>query len=112
MKKTLRILSVVLCVLLLVGVLPISASAEKANISGAGMNRISDVESTLAPGVTLNEITAYRSDGKYAEMFLTVADVTRNDVQAQAAYYDDQCQNFSMSKLSDQVASSRNVAAC
>ena len=103
MKKTLRVLSVVLCVLLLVGIMPLSASAAKVNLNGAGMSRISDVESTLAPGVTLNEVKAYRSDGRYAEMFLAVADLNNEDVKVQTSYYNDGTE-WSMSKLSDQVA--------
>lgn len=75
-----------------------------SGLASAGMTIITDDESTLAPGVKLNEIVMYDANGKRVEMYVTTADSNVDTVQFYANYKDNQCSVWGMQTLSEQVA--------
>ncbi|MBR5272380.1 MAG: phosphodiester glycosidase family protein, partial [Clostridia bacterium] len=105
-----RFLSMMLAVLMIVSVLPISALVASAGVtdisdfSDVGLTIISNDESTLAPGVTMNEIVVYDKNGDRVEMYLTVSDTSVDTVKFYANYKDNQNSEWGMQTLSEQVA--------
>ena len=104
---TKRITACLLAVLMILGSLPISALAANTDIkklSDAGLNIVTNDESTLAPGVTMNEVVAYDSNGERVEMYVTTADSTVDTVKFYANYKDNQNSEYGLQTLSEQVA--------
>ena len=101
-----RFCAMVLAVLMVIMILPISVFAASADYS----NGISDFtvidkdQSTLAPGVTLEEMVLYNSRNQRVEMYVTTVDPAVDTVQVKANYLDNQNAVFGMQTLSDQVA--------
>lgn len=73
-------------------------------LESIGMTIITDKESTLAPGVTMNEIVMYDSNGDRVEMYLTTSDTSVDTVKFYANYKDNQNQSYGLQTLSEQVA--------
>lgn len=84
-----------------------AAAADAAIGSGLesiGMTIVTDDESTLAPGVTMNEIVLFDKDKKRVEMQLTTSDPSVETVHFYANYKDNQNQVYGLQTLSEQVA--------
>ena len=77
--------------------------SEEYTFADFGMTVISDKESTLAPGVAMNEVVVYNESGSRVEMYITTTDLTVETAHIYANYKDNQCQVFGMSKLTEQV---------
>lgn len=73
-------------------------------LEGIGMTIITDKPSTLAPGVTMNEIVLFDKNGERVEMQLTTSDTSVETVKFYANYKDNQCASWGMQTLSEQVA--------
>ena len=101
-----RILSMVLVVLMIVQILPISANAAGTadSISDANFTVIENNESTLAPGVTLNELVVHNKNNARVEMYVTTVDTKVDTVKVMANYLNNQNAVYGMQTLSDQVA--------
>ena len=92
-RKTLsKVLAMVLCAVMLLGIMPISAFAEIKNYNKDYQSETHTVfkhtEQTLAPGVTNYTNYAYANDGKQMVYYVTTANLTRDDVVAQVEYKD------------------------
>ncbi|MBO5111521.1 MAG: phosphodiester glycosidase family protein, partial [Clostridia bacterium] len=109
-RKLFKLVSIVLAMLLMVPatIFPAVASTDYTN---AQLSVVSDKESTLAPGVTLNSITAYDKNGDQVKMFVTTADLNVDTVKLFASYKDMDPTNYGMSKLTEQVAAFDKKAA-
>ena len=110
-SKTLKkILALVLCVMMFISIIPMSVFAAVGNYNNDYVSDTHDVfkhtESTLAPGVEQYINYAYAKDGNQMVYYVTIADISRDDVVVQTSYKD-QYRNkvLGMSKLTDQVAS-------
>ena len=101
-----KLLAVALVVLMIVSVLPVSAFAASMSdaLSDAGYTIVSDDETTLAPGITMNEVVMYDSNGDRVEMYVTTSDTSVDTVKFYANYKDNQCATWGMQTLSEQVA--------
>ena len=101
-----KLLAVALVVLMVVSVLPMSAFAASMSdaLSDAGYTIVSDDETTLAPGITMNEVVMYDSNGDRVEMYVTTSDTSVDTVKFYANYKDNQCATWGMQTLSEQVA--------
>ena len=101
-----KILAMTLAVLMILSILPMSVFAANSvtDLADAGYTIISDDESTLAPGVTMNEVVMYDSNGERVEMYITTSDPSVPTVQFYANYKDNQCAEWGMQTLSEQVA--------
>ena len=101
-----KLLAVALVVLMIVSVLPVSVFAASVSdaISDAGYTIVSDDETTLAPGITMNEVVMYDSNGDRVEMYITTSDTSVDTVKFYANYKDNQCATWGMQTLSEQVA--------
>ena len=82
---------------------PFTASATEATLP-TGMTKVSDVEQTLAPGITQNEVVFYDANNKKQRMFLLTADLGVDTVSVESSYYNDQGEKWGLQKLTDQVA--------
>ncbi len=109
MKKVFsKLTAAFLAVLMLVSAIPvIGASAAVVNnkFENAGLDIVSDKESTLAPGVTENQYIVYDKNGAQVKMFVATADMSVDSVKLFTSYKDMDPTNFGMSKLTEQVAS-------
>ena len=109
-KTPKKILALVLCVMMLVSVIPMSVYAAIENYNKDYVSETHDVfkhtEQTLAPGVEQYINYAYAKDGNQMVYYVTIADISRDDVVVQTSYKD-QYRNkvLGMSKLTEQVAS-------
>ena len=101
-----RFLSMVLAVLMLCTILPISVFAADIDdsLSMANFTVIDNDQSTLAPGVTMNELVLHNSSSQRVEMYVTTVDTTLDTIKVMANYMDNQNAVFGMQTLSDQVA--------
>ena len=81
-----------------------AVSEEASGSLPSYMTVIQDKESTLAPGVTMNEIVAYDGNGERVEMYLTTTDLSVDTVEFYANYKDNQNSSWGMQTLSEQVA--------
>lgn len=112
-----RVLAIALAVMMLVGIVPMSTLAANVDVaetaltdvttnyqSVVGLNVIEDAQSTLAPGVKLNEIVAFDKNNGRVEMYVTTVDTTVDTVQVYANYKDNQCSSWGLQNLSEQVA--------
>lgn len=68
------------------------------------MDIITNEDSTLAPGVTMNEIALYDKNGKRVEMQITTSDTSVDTVHFYANYMDNQISTWGLQTLSEQVA--------
>ena len=109
-KTPKKILALVLCVMMFISIIPMSVFAAVGNYNKDYVSDTHDVfkhtESTLAPGVEQYINYAYAKDGNQMVYYVTIADISRDDVVVQTSYKD-QYRNkvLGMSKLTDQVAS-------
>ena len=101
-----RFCSVALAVLMIVSLLPMSvfAATMEESLGTANFTVIDNDKSTLAPGVTLNEVVMYNSTNQRVEMYVTTVDTTVDTVQVKANYLNNQNSQFGMQTLSEQVA--------
>ena len=101
-----RIVSMVLAVLMIISILPVSvfAGAMEDSLSDANFTVIDNDQSTLAPGVTMNELVVHNSRNERVEMYVTTVDTTVDTVKVMANYMDNQNSVFGMQTLSAQVA--------
>ncbi len=100
-----RISAVLLAVLMLVGLIPMSVSAtEKSTFVSETHDVFKRTQSTIAPGVTQDIVFAYAKDGKQMAYYVATADINRDDVAVYANYKDNQCAEFGMQKLTEQMA--------
>lgn len=102
--KTLSAL--ILCFAMLFGLLSVSASAYSKEFVSETHDVFKSTSATLAPGVEQYINYAYAKDGNQMVYYVTVADISRDDVVVQTSYKD-QYRNkvLGMSKLTEQVAS-------
>ena len=100
-----RILAMAL-VLLMIMSIPMSVFAANSikDLADAGYTIISDYQSTLAPGVKMNEVVMYDKNGDRVEMYVTTSDPSVDTVHFYANYKDNQCAQWGMQTLSEQVA--------
>ena len=100
-------LAVVLCVALTAGLMTfVSSAAYNKDFVSETHDVFKSTSSTLAPGVEQYINYAYAKDGNQMVYYVTVADISRDDVVVQTSYKD-QYRNkvLGMSKLTEQVAS-------
>ena len=105
-QKSIKLLSVFLSLLMVCSVFamaPMTASAAEANLA-EGMTKVSDVEQTLAPGITQNEVVFYDEFGRKQRMFLLNADLSVDTVAVESSYYNDQGEVWGLQRLTEQVA--------
>ena len=101
-----RLCAMALAILMIITVLPVSAFAGSIDesLTEANFTVIDNDQSTLAPGVTLNEVVLYNSNNQRVEMYVTTVDTTVDTVQVKANYMNNQNKEFGMQTLSEQVA--------
>ena len=102
-----KFLSTVLAILLILTMIPMSVLALGVDISvlnKSGYTIISNDESTLAPGITMNEVIMYDGNGERVEMYVTTSDTSVDTVKFYANYKNNQCAEWGMQTLSEQVA--------
>ena len=101
-----RVVSMVLAVSMIFTILPVSAfAASIADLfSAVNFTVIDNDQSTLAPGVTMNEVVVHNSKNERVEMYITTVDTTLDTVKVMANYMDNQNAVYGMQTLSDQVA--------
>ena len=105
-QKSIKILSVFLSFLMTFSTFAtgsINVYAAEANLPNE-MTKVSDVEQTLAPGITQNEVVFYDQNNKKQRMFLLTADLSVDTVSVESSYYNDQGEKWGLQKLTDQVA--------
>ncbi|MBQ5712388.1 MAG: phosphodiester glycosidase family protein, partial [Oscillospiraceae bacterium] len=84
-SKSTRVLALVLCLAMIIGILPVIGFAAE-NFS---MTIASTKTSALAPGVQEQEVVAYDANGDRVVYYVVTADVASNpDVQVKANYHD------------------------
>ncbi|MBE6734441.1 MAG: hypothetical protein E7563_03740 [Ruminococcaceae bacterium] len=118
MKRfSMRVLACLIVAIMVISIVPVSvfASDDIAVVNAntgvtdnysevVGLNVITDDQSTLAPGVTLNEIVAFDKNNKRVEMYVTTVDTSVDTVQVYANYMDNQISTWGLQTLSEQVA--------
>ena len=97
-----RVISFLITAIMIVGMVPFAVFAD-ASIPSE-MTTLSDKETTLAPGITQNEMVILDKNGSRVEIFIATADLNVETVGVQSSYVGAQCENFGMAKMSDQVA--------
>jgi len=88
-KISTRVLAFVLCIMMFVGIVPMTAFAAEVPMP-TGMTKVSDEEQTLAPGITQNEVVFYDHNNRKQRMFLVTADLSVDTVSVETSYYNDQ----------------------
>ncbi len=114
---SMRVLACLIVALMVISIVPVSVMAADVAVAlgtntgitdkyseVVGLNVITDDQSTLAPGVTLNEIVAFDKNNKRVEMYVTTVDTTVDTVQVYANYMDNQISTWGLQTLSEQVA--------
>ncbi len=102
-----KVLTSVLCAVMLLGAIPFASFASAAEEFQSETHTVfKNTETTLAPGVTQNIKYAYaKSDGNQMVYYIATADVTRDDVVLQTSYYKQHEGGvLGMQKLIDQAA--------
>ena len=102
-KISTQVLAFVLCVMMFVGIVPMTAFAAEVPMP-TGMTKVSDEEQTLAPGITQNEVVFYDLNNRKQRMFLVTADLSVDTVSVETSYYNDQGSIWGLQRLTDQVA--------
>ncbi|MBQ7595154.1 MAG: phosphodiester glycosidase family protein [Clostridia bacterium] len=103
-----RVLSIILCIIMVLTVLPLQAFALDLPDNYTLANNESAV---LAPGITQNKSVIYKPDGKRIEVFTATADLSVDTVQIAANYKDNQFSNYGMQILSEQVSAAERKHA-
>ncbi len=107
MKKTHRVLSVILAVVMVLSTITIAISAGSADAAGKFSNSqltvATEKNSTLAPGIAQDSYTVYDKNGDQVKMFITTADMSVDTVKLFTSYKDMDPTNYGMSKLTEQV---------
>lgn len=102
-----RTLSLLMCLLMVAGLFTVSAAAYVEGFVSETHDVFSRKTSTIAPGVTQDVVFAYAKDGKQMAYYVATADINRDDVAVYANYTGNQCTEFAMSKLTDQMAAAQ-----
>ena len=102
--KSRKLVAFLLSVVMLVGVFPIAASAAYGDYTSETHTVFRHTEQTLAPGIEQYTNYAYLNDGEQVVYYVTISDLSRDDVVAQVAYKDMQCDEYGLDKLSNMVA--------
>ena len=113
-KISTRVLAFALCVMMLVGIMPMTAFAEsktEGKFSNSQLSLVQDKQSTLASGVTQNIYTVYDKNGKQVKMFAATIDMSVDTVKLFTSYKDMDNTSYGMSKLTEQVAAFDKKAA-
>ena len=97
-----RVISFLITAIMVVGMVPFAVFADAPMPSD--MTALSDKETTLAPGITQNEIVILDKNGGRVEMFIATADMNVDTVGIQSSYVGAQCENYGMAKMTEQVA--------
>lgn len=103
-KPLTKLLALVLCLTMALGLLPITAMAYDPEYESETHTVFLHTEQTLAPGITQYTNYAYMNDGQQVVYYVTKTDLSRDDVVAQVAYKDMQCDVYGLDKLSNMVA--------
>lgn len=98
-----RTLALVLSLCMLTSLAPLVAGAYTSETHTV----FSRTTSTIAPGVTQDICYAYANDGNQMVYYVATADITRDDVNVYANYKDNQCTEFGMSKLTEQMVAAQ-----
>ena len=107
-----KALTAILCVVMIVSALPISAfAASFAQFTQSQLSVVADKQSTLAPGVTENKYTVYDKNGAQVKLYVATADPSVSTVKMYASYLNMDPTNYGMSKLTEQVAAFNEKAA-
>ena len=102
-KISTQVLAFVLCIMMFVGIVPMTAFAAEVPMP-TGMTKVSDEEQTLAPGITQNEVVFYDHNNRKQRMFLVTANLSVDTVSVETSYYNDQGSIWGLQRLTDQVA--------
>ena len=113
-KKTARVLSLVIAVMMILTTLPLSALADgaKQTFEKSQLSLVTDKSSTLAKGVNQDIYTVYDKNGDQVKMFVATVDMSVDTVKLYTAYKNMDNNSYGMSKLTEQVAAfNEKVAA-
>ena len=112
-KISTRVLAFVLCVMMFVGIVPMTAFAESetGKFPNSQLSLVQDKQSALASGVTQNIYTVYDKNGKQVKMFAATIDMSVDTVKLFTSYKDMDNTTYGMSKLTEQVAAFDKKAA-
>ncbi len=101
-----RIISMMLVVFMFVSILPTSviAASMADSLAKASFTVIDNDQSTLAPGVIMNELVLHNKNNERVEMYVTTVDTKVDTVKVMANYMDNQNTVYGMQTLSAQVA--------
>ncbi len=107
MKKSLRVLSVILSLVMVFSIVPMTVFADPTDADGKFTNSqltvATEKNSTLAPGIAQDAYTVYDKNGDQVKMFITTADMSVDTVKLFTSYKDMDPTNYGMSKLTEQV---------
>ena len=111
-----RTLAGLLCVLMLLGMVPLTVMADEATTEAtrfpaSQLSLVQDKKSTLANGVTQDIYTVYDKNGKQVKMFAATIDLSVDTVRFFTSYKDMDNTSYGMSKLTEQVAAFNDKAA-
>ena len=101
--RTKRLLSLLLCAMMVFSLMPVTAFAS-TSFTQSQLSVVTDKRSQLADGVTQNLYTVYDSNGDQVKLYAATADMNVETVKLFAAYKDMDNTSFGMSKLTEQVA--------
>ena len=102
-----KITSIMLALLMIVSIIPMSVLAD----SNYSWTVATSVESTIAKGVTQTANVAYNTEGNRVAFYTVTADITRDDVDIYANYYNNQLVELGMQTVIDQAhAAEKNHA--
>lgn len=114
-KISTRVLAFVLCAMMVIGVVPMTAFAAaetEGTFPNSQLSLVQDKQSTLASGVTQDIYTVYDKNGKQVKMFAATVDMSVDTVKLFTSYKDMDNTSYGMSKLTEQVAAfDQKVAA-
>ncbi len=106
MKKSLRILSVFLSIVMVLGMFPMAVNAESATdekFSNSQLTVATEKISNLAPGIELDSYTTYDKNGDQVKMFVTTADMSVDTVKLFTSYKDMNPTPYGMAKVTEQA---------
>ncbi len=105
--KLSKVLAVVLSLCICLSATAFMSFAYDENFVSETHEVFSRTTSTIAPGVTQDIVYAYANDGKQMAYYVATADITRDDVDVYANYMNNQCTEFGMAKLTEQMAAAQ-----
>ena len=104
-KRFTKTVAALLCMAMLLSVFPLNAFAfTYGDYTSETHTVFRHTEQTLAPGIEQYTNYAYLNDGEQVVYYVTISDLSRDDVVAQVAYKDMQCDEYGLDKLSNMVA--------